>query len=56
MAWQQETGQALVGLRQGQEGNALGAWVGGSVIAHGFGLTSVPLAAAVGKGHSGIVL
>jgi DHA1 family inner membrane transport protein len=26
-------------------GNALGAWVGGSVIAHGFGLTSVPLAA-----------
>jgi DHA1 family inner membrane transport protein len=26
-------------------GNA-GAWVGGSVIAHGFGLTSVPLAAA----------
>ncbi|MDQ3200938.1 MAG: MFS transporter, partial [Pseudomonadota bacterium] len=22
------------------------AWVGGSVIAHGFGLTSVPLAAA----------
>lgn len=27
-------------------GNALGAWVGGSVIAHGFGLTSVPLAAA----------
>ena len=28
-------------------GNALGAWVGGSVIAHGFGLTSVPLAAAV---------
>ncbi|MBV4475091.1 MFS transporter [Pseudomonas sp. B2M1-30] len=28
-------------------GNALGAWVGGSVIAHGYGLTSVPLAAAV---------
>nr|WP_245399313.1 MFS transporter [Pseudomonas syringae] len=28
-------------------GNALGAWVGGSVIAHGLGLTSVPLAAAV---------
>ncbi|MHC6224202.1 MFS transporter [Pseudomonas sp. X10] len=28
-------------------GNALGAWVGGSVIAHGMGLTSVPLAAAV---------
>ncbi|MBF8755065.1 MFS transporter [Pseudomonas guariconensis] len=28
-------------------GNALGAWVGGSVIAHGFGLTRVPLAAAV---------
>jgi DHA1 family inner membrane transport protein len=27
-------------------GNALGAWVGGSVIAHGLGLTSVPLAAA----------
>ena len=27
-------------------GNALGAWVGGSVIAHGFGLTRVPLAAA----------
>lgn len=27
-------------------GNALGAWVGGSVIAHGFGLSSVPLAAA----------
>jgi DHA1 family inner membrane transport protein len=27
-------------------GNALGAWVGGSVIAHGYGLTSVPLAAA----------
>jgi DHA1 family inner membrane transport protein len=27
-------------------GNALGAWVGGSVIAHGFGLTSVPVAAA----------
>ena len=26
-------------------GNALGAWVGGSVIARGFGLTSVPLAA-----------
>ena len=26
-------------------GNALGAWVGGSVIAHGLGLTSVPLAA-----------
>jgi len=26
-------------------GNALGAWVGGSVIAHGFGLTTVPLAA-----------
>ncbi len=25
-------------------GNALGAWVGGSVIAHGYGLTSVPLA------------
>lgn len=28
-------------------GNALGAWVGGSVIAHGFGLTSVPLAATL---------
>ncbi|UCO97261.1 MFS transporter [Metapseudomonas lalkuanensis] len=28
-------------------GNALGAWVGGLVISHGFGLTSVPLAAAV---------
>jgi DHA1 family inner membrane transport protein len=28
-------------------GNALGAWIGGSVIAHGMGLTSVPLAAAV---------
>ncbi len=28
-------------------GNALGAWVGGSVIAHGLGLTSVPLAAAL---------
>jgi DHA1 family inner membrane transport protein len=28
-------------------GNALGAWIGGSVIAHGLGLTSVPLAAAV---------
>jgi DHA1 family inner membrane transport protein len=28
-------------------GNALGAWVGGSVIAHGFGLTTVPLAAGV---------
>ena len=28
-------------------GNALGAWVGGSVIAGGLGLTSVPLAAAV---------
>ncbi|KWS19048.1 MFS transporter [Pseudomonas syringae] len=28
-------------------GNALGAWVGGGVIAHGLGLTSVPLAAAV---------
>ncbi|QXH55764.1 MFS transporter [Pseudomonas maumuensis] len=27
-------------------GNALGAWVGGSVIAHGLGLTRVPLAAA----------
>lgn len=27
-------------------GNALGAWVGGSVIAHGFGLTAVPVAAA----------
>ncbi|WP_273826217.1 MFS transporter [Pseudomonas asplenii] len=27
-------------------GNALGAWVGGSVIAHGLGLTSVPLAAS----------
>jgi DHA1 family inner membrane transport protein len=27
-------------------GNALGAWVGGSVIAHGFGLTRVPVAAA----------
>ena len=27
-------------------GNALGAWVGGSVISHGFGLQSVPLAAA----------
>ncbi|MEB0038997.1 MULTISPECIES: MFS transporter [unclassified Pseudomonas] len=27
-------------------GNALGAWIGGSVIAHGFGLNSVPLAAA----------
>jgi DHA1 family inner membrane transport protein len=26
-------------------GNALGAWVGGSVIAHGLGLTTVPLAA-----------
>ncbi|GAB7533450.1 MFS transporter [Pseudomonas sp. 3A(2025)] len=28
-------------------GNALGAWVGGSVIDHGLGLTRVPLAAAV---------
>ena len=28
-------------------GNALGAWVGGSVIAHCLGLTSVPLAAAI---------
>ncbi|QKF49603.1 MFS transporter [Pseudomonas graminis] len=28
-------------------GNALGAWVGGSVIAHGFGLTTVPLAAGL---------
>lgn len=28
-------------------GNAFGAWIGGSVIAHGLGLTSVPLAAAV---------
>ncbi|EKN47446.1 MULTISPECIES: MFS transporter [Pseudomonas syringae group] len=28
-------------------GNALGAWIGGSVIAHGLGLTRVPLAAAV---------
>jgi DHA1 family inner membrane transport protein len=28
-------------------GNALGAWIGGSVIAHGLGLTSVPLAAAL---------
>ena len=27
-------------------GNALGAWVGGTVIAHGFGLTAVPVAAA----------
>ena len=27
-------------------GNALGAWVGGSVIDHGLGLTRVPLAAA----------
>lgn len=27
-------------------GNALGAWVGGSVIAHGYGLTAVPVAAA----------
>lgn len=27
-------------------GNALGAWVGGLVISHGFGLQSVPLAAA----------
>ncbi|MGV8919649.1 MAG: MFS transporter [Pseudomonas sp.] len=27
-------------------GNALGAWIGGSVIAHGLGLTAVPLAAA----------
>ncbi|WP_223472033.1 MULTISPECIES: MFS transporter [unclassified Pseudomonas] len=27
-------------------GNALGAWVGGSVIDHGLGLTSVPLAAS----------
>ncbi|MEA9978954.1 MULTISPECIES: MFS transporter [unclassified Pseudomonas] len=27
-------------------GNALGAWIGGSVIAHGLGLNSVPLAAA----------
>ena len=27
-------------------GNALGAWVGGLVISHGFGLPSVPLAAA----------
>nr|WP_244997636.1 MFS transporter [Pseudomonas viridiflava] len=27
-------------------GNALGAWIGGSVIAHGLGLTRVPLAAA----------
>lgn len=28
-------------------GNALGAWVGGLVISHGFGLSRVPLAAAV---------
>ncbi|HEX8596061.1 MAG TPA: MFS transporter [Pseudomonas sp.] len=28
-------------------GNALGAWIGGSVIAHGLGLTTVPLAAAL---------
>ncbi|SDI67536.1 MFS transporter [Pseudomonas panipatensis] len=28
-------------------GNALGAWIGGSVIDHGLGLTRVPLAAAV---------
>ena len=28
-------------------GNALGAWVGGLVISHGYGLTTVPLAAAV---------
>lgn len=28
-------------------GNAIGAWVGGSVIDHGLGLTRVPLAAAV---------
>jgi len=28
-------------------GNALGAWVGGAVIAHGLGLRAVPLAAAV---------
>ncbi len=28
-------------------GNALGAWVGGLVISQGFGLTTVPLAAAV---------
>lgn len=27
-------------------GNALGAWIGGTVISHGFGLNSVPLAAA----------
>lgn len=27
-------------------GNALGAWVGGSVLTHGYGLTEVPLAAA----------
>ncbi|MNU06574.1 MFS transport protein AraJ [compost metagenome] len=27
-------------------GNALGAWVGGTVIAQGLGLTRVPLAAA----------
>ena len=28
-------------------GNALGAWVGGAVIDGGYGLTSVPVAAAV---------
>ena len=28
-------------------GNALGAWVGGAVIGGGYGLTAVPVAAAV---------
>lgn len=36
-------------------GNALGAWVGGSVIAHGFGLTAVPVAAA-GLAAIGLVI
>lgn len=36
-------------------GNALGAWVGGAVIAHGMGLTAVPLAAS-GLGLIGFVL
>ncbi|WP_459175971.1 MFS transporter [Ewingella americana] len=36
-------------------GNALGAWVGGAVIARGLGLTAVPLAAA-GLGLVGFVL
>lgn len=36
-------------------GNALGAWVGGAVIARGMGLTAVPLAAS-GLGLIGFVL